>query len=81
MIVKTKNSVYEVKEHGSEARGKFSIVKVQDLYPGGHPNIKVDGRVRWGNKLEVAVGRDMILSQRTDGSNTFWTTTVTEVLP
>lgn len=81
MIVKTRNSWYDVKEHGPEAKGRFSVLKIKDAYPGGHPNVPLDGRVRWGNSLVVEIGRDMILSQRTDGRAEFRTTEVIEVIP
>ncbi len=76
MIVRTTNSVYRVEER--EGSPRFSVEKIEDKWPGGHPNVHV-GEVRYGNELHVKVGENMVLSERTDGRSMFVTTRVISV--
>lgn len=55
-IVHTRNSAYEVRE----ANGEYSVKKVTDLYPGGHPNVQV-GDAFHGTFLFLELGYGMIL--------------------
>jgi hypothetical protein len=79
MIVTTANSVYRVFEHPKSERARFSVEKIRDLMPGGHPNTHV-GEVRWGNTLKVKLGESMVLSDRVDGHHEFWTTRVVGIV-
>ncbi len=58
MIVKTRNSVYSVEEIGPPRQ--FVLTKVQDLYPGGHPNVRVGDRF-FGSRLRAVVGENLRL--------------------
>lgn len=58
-IVRTRNSVYEVQG----TNGEYNVKKVEDLYPGGHPNVKV-GDAFHGDSMFLEVGRGMMLEGR-----------------
>lgn len=59
MIVKTRHSVYRVEEIGPPRQ--FVVTKIQDLYEGGHPNVRVGDRFV-GTGLRAVVGQSLRLS-------------------
>ena len=70
-IVKTRNSVYEVRG----TNGEYSVKKIEDLYPGGHPNVSV-GDAFHGKTLFLEVGRGM---QVMNGRRDLFTSTVLSI--
>lgn len=71
-IVKTRNSVYEV----HETDGEYNVNKVEDLYPGGHPNVSV-GDAFHGRTLFLELGHGMRV---TNGRKDLFTSTVLSIL-
>lgn len=66
MLVTTRNSVYRVTENPptGAATGKFTVEKVRDLVPGGHPNVR-EGDVFECNSIHIRVGERMAMSEVT----------------
>jgi len=59
MIIGTENSVYRL----SNEDGEVLLTKIEDKYPGGHPNVKVGDKIRGTKPRPPAVGQSFYVKR------------------